>query len=370
MKKILLITYFPDISIGGIERLFGDIYFSLNKLGYQQKILSINKAKTNDLLTKDYDVLLRGNKYMIVGIYNLRDLLIFIYLLFNGSNKIIIISHIYLSRGALLYAKMFNNKIIVYAHGREVWQEYRESYKRVLRRAEIWTNSSFTKNIIKDRTVFTKILNPIVSDEILKKGVKTPKGLTTFPIKLLIVGRVDHEYKGHKLVISATERLIKSGLNISLDIIGTGKMSTEIENIVENSSANSHIQYYGYVSKSVLLERYNSANVFVLPSKFSNDNNDSTGEGFGIVYLEAMNFGLPVIAYKKGGHIDFIKDGYNGKLVEYDIESLSKAIRKIISSEKKYVDYSKHAINTAKKFNQGIMINTLKHLLMVDTKFK
>ena len=60
----------------------------------------------------------------------------------------------------------------------------------------------------------------------------------------------------------------------------------------------------------------------------------SVYESFGIVYLEALSYGLPVIASKRTGAVDFIKNGVNGYLVEKrDVKGIAEAIEKV---EKNY----------------------------------
>ncbi|NBC00181.1 MAG: glycosyltransferase [Bacteroidetes bacterium] len=67
------------------------------------------------------------------------------------------------------------------------------------------------------------------------------------------------------------------------------------------------VRWHGFVDDEQLQRLYAAADVLVVPSFH---------EGFGIVYLEAMGYGVPVIAASKGGASDFVRAGYNGFLVD------------------------------------------------------
>lgn len=78
-----------------------------------------------------------------------------------------------------------------------------------------------------------------------------------------------------------------------------------------------HVEFAGALSDEDLWAAYADADVFVLPSR---------KEGFGIVYLEAMSFALPVIGASEKGVLDVISQGINGFLVEYgDVAAIGRA---------------------------------------------
>jgi glycosyltransferase involved in cell wall biosynthesis len=89
------------------------------------------------------------------------------------------------------------------------------------------------------------------------------------------------------------------------------------------ADADPSIRLIGYVPDDALPSLYRNADVFVLPSK--------SGEGFGLVVLEAMASGLPVIATKSGGVIDLVADGVNGRLVPpNDARALARALSELV----------------------------------------
>jgi glycosyltransferase involved in cell wall biosynthesis len=94
-------------------------------------------------------------------------------------------------------------------------------------------------------------------------------------------------------------------------------------NIQALASGDPSIRLLGYVPEQDLPALYQDADLFVLPSR--------TGEGFGLVVLEAMASGLPVIATESGGVVDIVVEGVNGLLVPpHDGAALADAIAQLV----------------------------------------
>jgi glycosyltransferase involved in cell wall biosynthesis len=85
------------------------------------------------------------------------------------------------------------------------------------------------------------------------------------------------------------------------------------------------VRFLGGVSDATLVDLYRRCEAFVLPSG---------QEGFGIVFLEAMYFGAPVIAARAKGAVDVVQDGETGLLVAFgDVVGLRMAIDRLLASE-------------------------------------
>jgi glycosyltransferase involved in cell wall biosynthesis len=118
-----------------------------------------------------------------------------------------------------------------------------------------------------------------------------------------------------------------------LELIDNGKMKNHFKIIEEYSSYEDIPKYMA------------ASDVFVLPS---------ISEGLGIVLLEAMACGVPVIGSKIGGISDIIFDGYNGLLVEpKDIQSLANAIMRVLSDNTLKIALSRGALTTTKCVKQN-----------------
>ena len=129
------------------------------------------------------------------------------------------------------------------------------------------------------------------------------------PFKILFVGQMGHR-KGLSYLIDACERL---GMKDSvLDICGRGFA------LETNRSLPPWARIHRDLSDAELAAHYRSAHVFVLPSIL---------EGFGLVILEAMHFGVPVITTTATGGPDVIRDGKNGFVVApRDVNALAAAL--------------------------------------------
>ena len=78
---------------------------------------------------------------------------------------------------------------------------------------------------------------------------------------------------------------------------------------------------------------YRKASVFIMPSR---ELGDGDVEGFGIVYLEANSFGLPVIAGRSGGVVEAVENGVNGLLVDpVNVDEIKQAIISLIENKEK-----------------------------------
>jgi glycosyltransferase involved in cell wall biosynthesis len=101
-------------------------------------------------------------------------------------------------------------------------------------------------------------------------------------------------------------------------IVGDGDDRPKLEALARECRLEHSVIFTGRISDSELWERYANCDIFILPS---------TGEGFGLVFVEAMSFGKPVIASRMGAAPEVVMDGVNGFLVEgQNEESLTERI--------------------------------------------
>lgn len=105
-----------------------------------------------------------------------------------------------------------------------------------------------------------------------------------------------------------------------LTIVGDGPLRSELENLVNELNLSKQVNFAGHQSRDQLHSTYNESHAFVLTS---------FKETFGVVLIEAMSCGLPVIATKCGGPESIISESYLGELTEIDVESISLAMEKV-----------------------------------------
>jgi len=113
--------------------------------------------------------------------------------------------------------------------------------------------------------------------------------------------------------------------NIQLVIAGDGDDRPRLEALAQESGVQEQVFFLGSLpaSSSELLYSYSNCEIFALPSK---------GEGFGLVFLEAMAFGKPVIGGAHGGTPDVIEDGVTGYLVKHgDVGQLANVLTGLLT---------------------------------------
>jgi len=127
---------------------------------------------------------------------------------------------------------------------------------------------------------------------------------------ILTVGRwlATDRYKGMDTLITALPRLLTQRPEVQLVLVGSGDDRAWLEDLAEQTGVNRHVHFLTNLSYSELAGCYSACDVFALPSK---------GEGFGLVYLEAMACGKPVIGGAHGGVPEIIEDGVTGYLVPH-----------------------------------------------------
>ena len=134
-------------------------------------------------------------------------------------------------------------------------------------------------------------------------------------------------YKGPDVLVKAMPRIIKEVPDTELVFVGSGRMRTELEKLSKKLTVEKYVKFAGFVEEGLKPLYYKAADVFCLPSTMST-------ESFGIVNLEAMACGIPIVASKIGGIPDVVKDGENGLLVPpKDSEALADAIIYLLEKE-------------------------------------
>jgi glycosyltransferase involved in cell wall biosynthesis len=159
--------------------------------------------------------------------------------------------------------------------------------------------------------------------------------------------------KGHETLLNALSKLVQCGSNVHLTLVGDGWHRSYIQQHAKNLNLCEHVTFTGHLSRADVKQYLNAADAFVLPSQY---------EAFGIVYIEAMSMGLPVIATHSGGAVDFVNSD-NGVLIDSGNEdALYKAMERLMTDISKYdrlgiseyvlANFSKSVI--AKKLNREL----------------
>ena len=144
---------------------------------------------------------------------------------------------------------------------------------------------------------------------------------------LLTVSRLSPEdrYKGHATVLRALTRLLPSRPDLRYLIVGQGEYAEELKAQAQQMGISEQVIFAGPVAETELVDYYNLCDVFVMPSK---------GEGFGIVYLEALACGRPVIAGNQDGSVHALLEGRAGLLVDPDdTQAVADGIKHVLEGK-------------------------------------
>ncbi|MBF2052869.1 MAG: glycosyltransferase [Candidatus Sericytochromatia bacterium] len=129
------------------------------------------------------------------------------------------------------------------------------------------------------------------------------------------------------ILIKAFKMAFKNHPDVCLWIGGDGPERASLEALKQKIDLNHQISFLGMLNRDKVLKRLSEAHAFVLSSKY---------ETFGVVLVEALGMGLPVVGTRCGGPEDIIHPN-NGLLVEPDnIEALAKAMKQIYADKEKY----------------------------------
>ena len=236
--------------------------------------------------------------------------------------------HAYIALGA---AKLFKIPLVLNFHGAELLLIRKKKWVKPLLKFAIsqaqavFANSSFTASKIKALRNVDVEWSPYGTTLETGTGNAEPHPVQG-KFKILFVGR-HIERKGIRYLIEAAKYLPRDQFEIR--IVGVGDLTDELKKLaLESATPNSaEIIFTGKLSPEALANEYKSANVFTLPAIV-----DSKGdtEGLGVVLIEAMELGLPIVASNVGGIPDVVIDGETGILVpEKDPEALASAYKRL-----------------------------------------
>ena len=164
------------------------------------------------------------------------------------------------------------------------------------------------------------IPNMVDLERFYPKNYKCDNKFSFFSLAFL-----DH-FKGMDVLIKAFEKAFKNK-KVELIIGGAGPAREELEKLTEDLGLEKQIRFLGAVSREEASEEMNKCNAFALASRH---------ETFGVVYIEALACGKPIIGTRNGGAEDIINET-NGLLVDIDdVNGLSQAMLKVRTNYDNY----------------------------------
>ena len=194
------------------------------------------------------------------------------------------------------------------------------------RAAGVTANSSFTQKLIQD-TVYNGPIQTIPYGLTIEAKPPKPRGSGAIP-RLLFVGRLD-ERKGLRYLLNAMPKILAEH-PVELRVVGEGILEEELKAQCNMMNLSKSVRFLGFITKEELATEYATCDIFILPAII-----DSKGdtEGLGIVMIEALAHGKPVIASHVGGIPDVIFHGETGLLIpEKNPDFLATAVLDLLAN--------------------------------------
>jgi phosphatidylinositol alpha-1,6-mannosyltransferase len=201
----------------------------------------------------------------------------------------------------------------VLTYGKEVWTALPKRYRDALYHADqIWTISRYSRdcaceanNLNPDRV---QLLPCAVNGDYFTPGAKSKALLEQYRLVnhlvLMTVARLwsGDIYKGVDVTIRALPAIAQVFPEVKYLVIGRGDDQPRLTQLAKDLGVEDQVVFAGFVPTAELVEHYRLADAYVMPSQ----------EGFGIVYLEAMACGVPVLSGDTDGSADPLQDGKLG----------------------------------------------------------
>jgi glycosyltransferase involved in cell wall biosynthesis len=163
------------------------------------------------------------------------------------------------------------------------------------------------------------------------------EGLSPQVFRILAVGRIskakyydsyhdaDDLYKGFKNLVLAVGKMARRVSGVELTIVGDGDARPDLEKWLAGQTERETVSLVGSVSDERLRQLYAMSDIFVLPSE---------GEGFGLVFVEAMSYGLPCVCVDAGAAPEVVENGITGLVARpRDVDDLAAKLLRLASDQ-------------------------------------
>jgi glycosyltransferase involved in cell wall biosynthesis len=248
--------------------------------------------------------------------------------------KLIIVGHINFTIAAYLLKRLTNIPYWTTAYGIEAWDINNPLLQTALHHADlILAISSYTRDrLIKEQNLDPNKIVILPCQFEPSRFQPAPKptyllekyGLKREQPVILTVARLAEveRYKGYDQILQALPQIRQQIPDIHYIIVGKGNDETRIKQLITQLGLQDCVTLAGFIPDKQLCDYYNLCDVFAMPSK---------KEGFGIVYLEALACGKPVLGGNQDGAVDALCHGKLGALVNPDnVDEIARTIIQIL----------------------------------------
>jgi phosphatidylinositol alpha-1,6-mannosyltransferase len=323
-RPCVLFLFTEVFANGGIQRFNQTILDACVALGINCRVMSLNDLPA--LIEKQPE----RHHLSVVGFSGHRRKFAIAVLgtLLRGRYNRVVIGHINLltlTIAVLTLRRFHRASTMLVAHGIEIWSGIGSVRRSALSRTDrILCVSHYTRQRLLEQApalAGRTVIFPNALAASWSRVAPVPSSSAVPARFILSVTRLDRgdRYKGIATVIEAFSMLADDSMQYF--IIGDGNDLPFLQLVAERFGVKDRVHFMRGVSDSELIALYRTCQAFVLPSG---------KEGFGIVFLEAMFFGAPVIAAHEKGAMDVVRNGESGIAVRFgDTIAIKEAIERI-----------------------------------------
>jgi glycosyltransferase involved in cell wall biosynthesis len=239
----------------------------------------------------------------------------------RATFNVIICGHINLLPVAVLASWLQGAPLLLILHGIDAWDPHPSFLvRKLLPQVDTFvTVSQCTKERFLEwaplRPEQSRVIPDCIDLDAYSPGSKRDELLDRYGLRdrtlLLTFGRLSSEeqYKGHDEILEILPDLVEEIPDLSYLVCGDGDDRPRLERKAERLGVSDRVVFAGYVPEEEKEDHYRLADAFVMPGR---------GEGFGIVYLEAMACGIPVVASSADASREAVQGGELGVVVDPD----------------------------------------------------
>lgn len=331
MAQRRIIGVFPELAaVGGIQQVSRHVGATLAEYA-AGKSLRYELVGLNDVAGEGV-FQVAGREYRYRGFARNKAGLLAHLTACARCTQLVFTSHVNLSPLAL-WMKMVSGPVRywVMVHGMEVWEPLPLARRSALRRAggvlavsrDTAEKTARVQGVPREKvSVLCPALDPLQAAAGPIEWPAPPRSRALLTVARLLAGEPG---KGVDLVIRTMPGLLNSFPDLYYVVVGDGDGRPALERLAAECGVSGRVLFPGSRQGS-LRGYYEAADVFVMPSQ---------QEGFGIVFLEAMAAGRPVVGAACGGATEAITDGETGFLVNYgDVAALESRLAALLSDDR------------------------------------
>jgi glycosyltransferase involved in cell wall biosynthesis len=343
-QKVNHVFVFLEIFVheGGIQSYVKDILHAYQELsaGYQAQVFVLRDCPNSSNAGESENLKFYGFKSQSPQIGRFKMIMALLKCLLLQRPQHVFCGHINLASLIQTLCQPLGIPYTVLTYGKEVWEPLNTRERQALTSASgIWTISRYSRdrccaaNFIEPNQV--KILPCAIDGNKFTPGAKQPELIAKYGINnarvLMTVARLwsGDIYKGVDVTIRALPQILQVFPEVKYLVIGRGDDQPRLAQLAKDLGVSDRVIFAGFVPTEELIAHYRLADAYIMPSQ----------EGFGIVYLEAMACGIPVLSGDDDGSSDPLQDGNLGWRVPHrDPHAVAAACIEILTGKDQRCD--------------------------------